>query len=153
MSLSPEQLTHMHGDIDHHLRSQMQRLFNSKEIEWVGYTADADNENDIVAVYRAESSQWDELVRKFTAGDFKDGPLFFDLSVSDIYCMDAGEDVGLMPLTECATGQPCMFLPNQVRLEDYYGQSAENLIPVDDVDESSAILLSTIMAFVWAFFF
>ena len=71
--------------------------------------------------------------------------MFFDLKVSDVYCMDAGEDVGLLALTECATGQPCVFLPDQVKLEDYYGQGQEPQLEIlSDATESSALVLTTI---------
>merc|ERR1711953_446715 len=153
MSLTPEQLTHMHGDIDHYMRREMRTLMQDNSIEWVGYTSDAENENSITAVYRGDASKWDELVEKFTVGDFKLGPMFFDLKVSDIYCLDATPEVGLMPLTECASGMPCTFLPGQVTLENYYGQGTGNMIPVEDDNESSVIILSTMMAFVWALLF
>jgi len=154
MSLTPEQVEHMHGNFDHHMRHEMQGLFQSTEIEWVGFTQDQENENDYVAVFRAGSDKWDRLVEIFTKGDFKNGPMFFDLKVSDVYCMDAGEDVGLLALTECATGQPCVFLPDQVKLEDYYGQGQEPQLEIlSDATESSALVLTTIFAFICALFF
>jgi hypothetical protein len=136
------------------MRHEMRGLFQTNEIEWVGFTQDQENENDYVAVFRAGSDKWDRLVEIFTRGDFKNGPMFFDLKVLDVYCMDASEDVGLLALTECATGQPCVFLPEQVKLEDYYGQGQEPQLEVlSDAAESSAFVLTTIVAFICALFF
>lgn len=154
MSLTQEQWDGMHGSFDHYMRREMHQLFQSNDIEWVGYTRDSENELDVVAVWRAEADRWDELVTFFTTGDFRNGPMFYDLKVSDVYCLDADENVGLVPLTECANGHPCTFLPDQVRLEEYYGQQTE----VDDVlfeteMQNSAFIFSITMGFIWALFF
>jgi hypothetical protein len=149
MQHAPEQWEKIRATFDDSMRHIMNDLFETNDIEYVGYTQDQENKNQVVTAWRGNAAKWDDLVHKFTVGDFSTAPMFYDLTVSDIYCLDANNDVGLIPLTECATGKPCTFLPNQVPLEDYYGQKDK---PVESA-ESSVLILSTMMAFIWALLF
>jgi len=150
MQHTPEQWEDMHATFDDKMQHIMNELLEATDIEYVGYTQDQENKNQIVTAWRGNSAKWDDLVHKFTVGDFSTAKMFYDLTVSDIYCLDANRDVGLIPLTECATGKPCTFLPNQISLEDYYGQASDSTV---DAHESSVLILSTMMAFIWALFF
>jgi len=149
MQIDPEQWEQLQSSFDHKMRNIMNQMFGTKDIEYIGYTQ-SQNQNEVVTAWRGNAEKWDDLVHKFTVGDFSQAKLFYDLTVSDIYCLDANNDVGLIPLTECATGKPCTFLPNQVPLEDYFGQQDDSQI---DAHESSVLILSTMMAFIWALLF
>jgi len=150
MQHEPEQWEQIRTTFDDKMRNIMNDLFETNDIEYVGYTQDQDNANQVVTVWRGISAKWEDLVQKFTVGDFSTAPMFYDMTVSDIFCLDASQDVGLIPLTECATGKSCTFLPDQVSLEDYYGQKDDSQVKTH---ESSVVILSTMMAFIWALFF
>eukprot|EP00492_Amphilonche_elongata_P003752 TRINITY_DN411_c0_g1_i4.p1 TRINITY_DN411_c0_g1~~TRINITY_DN411_c0_g1_i4.p1 ORF type:complete len:266 (+),score=25.09 TRINITY_DN411_c0_g1_i4:413-1210(+) len=145
--------------VDESFDSQMSTMMNSlletESVTYMGYTQDKSDPETVVVAYRSESTHWDNVVSKFTYGDFSNAPFLYDMTVTDVYCMDAHDETSLLAVTECALGKPCTFLPGNVALKDYYGQNdiSDDNIYVAAGTDSSVIMISTAMTFIWALLF